>query len=112
MLRSRAIVIRANSERDALVREARRLWNLVRNLPHLSDEEFDETADEIEAARDEIEEIGRLAGSLDGAAEPEERATLKRLRAVGAEARNRRRQLRAIRRRLLDEQYYDERLAA
>ena len=108
MLRSKAIVIRATGERDELVREARRLWNVVRNMPHLSDEIFDEAADEISAAKDEIDEIARLAGSLDGAAPPEERATLKRLRAVGGEVKARRRRLRAIRRDVLaDEIYYD-----
>ena len=116
MLRSKAIVIRATAERDELVREARRLWNVVGNMPHLSDEIFDEAADEISAAKREIDEISRLAGSLDGAAAPEERATLKRLRAVGGEARSRRRRLRSLRREVLaDEIYYDsigERVAA
>ena len=101
-------MIRASGERDELVREARRLWNVVRNMPHLSDEIFDEAADEISAAKDEINEIGRLAGSLDGAAAPEERATLKRLREVGGEAKARRRRLKAIRREVLDDEtYYD-----
>lgn len=115
MLRSRAIVIRATGERDELVREARRLGNVVTNLPYLSDDDADEAAEEIGAATREIDEITRLAGSLDGAARPEERATGSRLRALGGEARRRRRRLREIRRRLLAEQVYegyDEQLAA
>lgn len=99
-------MIRATSERDELVREARRLSNVVTSLPHLSDEEFDEAADELRAAKREIDQIGRLAGSLDGAARPEERATGSRLRALGGDAKRRRRRLRKIRRRLLDERYY------
>jgi hypothetical protein len=113
MLRSRAIVIRATGERDELVREARRLTSVVTNLPHVDDQTADEAADEIGAATREIDEIARLAGSLDGAAPPEERATGSRLRTLGAEARARRRRLRAIRRRLLAEQSgYGDQLAA
>jgi hypothetical protein len=113
MLRSRAIVIRATGERDELVREARRLTNVVTNLPHVDERIADEAADEIGAAAREIDEIARLAGSLDGAAPPEERATGSRLRALGGEARARRRRLRAIRRRLLAEQSgFGDQLAA
>lgn len=112
MLRSKAIVIRATAERDELVREARRLGNVVINLPYVCDEDADEAADEIGAAAREIDEIARLAGSLDGAARPEERATGSRLRALGAEARHRRRRLRSLRRRLLAEQDYGDQLAA
>ena len=99
-------MIRATSERDELVREARRLGDVAASLPRLSDEEFDEVVDEIRDATHEIDAIARLAGSLDGAAAPEERATAKRLRALGGEAKARRRRLRAIRRRLLDERFY------
>ncbi|HEX6116916.1 MAG TPA: hypothetical protein VFY99_07425 [Solirubrobacterales bacterium] len=106
MLRSRAIVIRATGERDELVREARRLTDVVTSLPRVHERVADEAAEEIGAATREIDEIARLAGSLDGAAPPEERATRSRLRALGAEAKARRRRLRAIRRRLLEEQYY------
>ncbi len=118
MLRSKAIVIRATSERDELVREARRLYNLLDSLPHIPEADVDETIDEIAAAAREIDEIGRLAGSLDGAARPEERATVRRLRELAGDARRRRRALRGLRRRLLAERFddaydmYEERLAA
>jgi hypothetical protein len=107
MLRSRAIVIRATSERDQLVREARRLANLLKSLPNVPDEEWDEATDELRAARREIDQFSRRAGSLDGAAPPEERATGSRLRALKREAKRRRRSLKRIRRRLLDERYYE-----
>jgi hypothetical protein len=106
MLRSRATVIRATSERDELVREARRLATVVKSLPQLPDDEFDEAAEELRAAKREIDQISRLAGSLDGAARPEEKATVARLRALGGDAKRRRRQLRKIRRRLLEDRYY------
>ena len=112
MLRSRAIAIRAGSERDELVREARRLGDVATNMPWLGDEDYDEVADEMRAARREVDEIGRLAGSLEGAAAPEERATLRRLRELTSEARSRRRRLRSIRRRLLDEGLPPQELAA
>ena len=99
-------MIRATSERDELVREARRLATVVKTLPQLPDDEFDEAAEELRAAKREIDQIGRLAGSLDGAARPEEKATASRLRALGGDAKRRRRRLRKIRRRLLDDRYY------
>jgi hypothetical protein len=112
MLRSRAIAIRATADRDELVREARRLGSVVTNLPRVSAPDADEAADEIGAATREIDEIARLAGSLEGAAPPEERATRSRLWALSGEARRRRRRLRSIRRRLLDEQGWGEQQAA
>ena len=102
-------MIRATGERDGLVREARRLAGLLKSLPAVPDEDWDEATDELRAAKREIDQIGRLSGSLDGAARPEERATAAKLRALGGDAKRRRRTLRKIRRRLLDEQfYYDE----
>ena len=112
MLRTRAIAIRAGSERDELVREARRLGDVVTNMPWLDDAEFDEAADEMRAARLEVDEIGRLAGSLEGAGEPELRATTARLRQLASAARARRRRLRSMRRRLLAEAAPPEELAA
>ena len=97
-------MIRATGERDELVREAHRLTSVVTNLPHVDERTADQAADEIGAATREIDAIARLAGSLDGAAPPEERATGSRLRTLGGEARARRRRLREIRRRLLTEQ--------
>ena len=106
-------MIRATGERDELVRETRRLTDVVTSLPRVDERTADEAADEIGGATREIDEIARLAGSLDGAAPPEERATGSRLRALGAEARARRRRLRGIRRRLLSEQAgYGDQLAA
>jgi hypothetical protein len=112
VLRTRAIAIRATAERDELVREARRLGNVVTNMPWLDDADYDEAAEEIGAARREFDEIGRLAGSLEGAAAPEERATKARLRELVSEARGRRRRLRSLRRRLLAQGAPPDQLAA
>lgn len=101
MLWSKTVAIRATSERDELVREARRLADVVTNIGPPAGELADAAATEIGAAAREAEQVGRLAESLDGAAELEERATIRRLRELAAECRRRRHHLRDIRRRLL-----------
>ena len=111
MLRLRAKTIRATGAKDDLVREARRLGDVVTNLPRVDRSDVAEASREIDGATAEIGLIARLTASIEEG-EPDERAAISQLTKASSAARERRRRLRAIRRRLLSEQSFHGELAA
>ena len=95
---------RAIHEKDELVRETRRLSDVVVSLPRIDESEREEAASEIGGATSEIEAIDELAEVLDEGAADDRGAVVAELAETASLARRRRRRVRDVRRRLLREQ--------